>query len=91
MYSVTVNIIVDKIQSPIEPVEYLTETHVISATNMDALRKVIKDFQHENDIMGHNWGEAELREDGRLIGYMSYNGRVWKGKYWECKYEEVIV
>jgi len=81
MYSVTVNIVF----------EITRETHVISATNMDSLRKVIKEFQHENNIFGENWGEAELRENGRLIGYMSYNGRVWKGKYWEYKYEEVIV
>jgi hypothetical protein len=67
------------------------ETHTLSATNMDALRKVVNDFQRDNDVGGGNWGNAELRKDGRLIGYMSYNGRVWKGKYWECKYEEVII
>jgi hypothetical protein len=59
------------------------ETHTVSASNMSALRKVISDFQRDNDIGGGNWGEAELRKDGLLIGYMSYNGRVWKEKYWE--------
>jgi len=61
------------------------ETHVISARTMADLRVKIEAFQSENDLGGGNWGEAELREDGIVVGYVSYNGRLWKDKYWEAK------
>jgi hypothetical protein len=67
------------------------ETHTLSASDMKTLRKVVNDFQRDNDVGGGNWGNAELLEDGRMIGHMSYNGRVWKGKYWEENREEVIL
>lgn len=67
------------------------EIHTLSASNMEVLRTVVNDFQRDNDIGGGNWGVATLHEDRCLVGYMSYNGRVWKGKYWEEDREEVIL
>jgi len=55
------------------------------------MRAKVSKFQGDNDIGGGNWGEAILTQDGKLVGYMSYNGRVWKGKYWEENREEVIL
>ena len=59
------------------------EKHVISAPTIKELRADVLKFQGENDIGGGNWGEATLSQDGNLVGYMSYNGRVWSKPYWE--------
>jgi hypothetical protein len=67
------------------------EDHTISATNITELRKAILAFQGDNNIGGGNWGEAVLAENGRRIGYMSYNMRVWKTPYWNGQAEEIIL
>jgi len=60
-----------------------TEEHTLSASDIRTLRSLVLQFQADNDIGGGNWGEATLYEDCVLVGYMSYNGRVWREKYWE--------
>ena len=59
------------------------EKRNISAPTIKELRADVLKFQGENDIGGGNWGEAILSQDGNLVGYMSYNGRVWSKPYWE--------
>jgi hypothetical protein len=63
-----------------------TEEHTLSANDINALRSLVRQFQADNQIGGGNWGESLLVQDfegGFLkIGHMSYNGRVWKEKYW---------
>jgi hypothetical protein len=67
------------------------ESHTLTADTFADMRAKVSKFQGDNDIGGGNWGEAVLTQDGQLVGYMSYNGRVWKGKYWEENREEVIL
>lgn len=71
------------------------EEHTIVASNPTELRRKVLAFQGENDIGGGNWGEATLIQEfggGWLqIGYMSYNGRVWKTPYWDGDSEEIIL
>lgn len=66
------------------------ESHTLTAKTIDEIRTMVRDFQGENNIGGGNWGVATLTQDGNLVGYMSYNGRIWKGRYWEGQQEEVI-
>lgn len=66
------------------------ESHTLTAKTIDEIRTMVRDFQGENNIGGGNWGVATLTQNGNLVGYMSYNGRIWKGKYWESQQEEVI-
>jgi hypothetical protein len=68
------------------------ETHTISVVGtIQDLRKAVNDLQARNGIGGGNWGEAVLHEDRCLVGYMSYNGRVWKTPYWSGEATEVIL
>lgn len=55
------------------------ETHTLSAPTINDLRKSVLAFQGDNDIGGGNWGEATLTKDGKVVGRMSYNGRLWDG------------
>lgn len=41
------------------------------------------------DIGGGNWTFSPLKKGGKLLGYMSYNRRVWKTKKYPS--EEVVV
>lgn len=67
------------------------EDHSISANNITELRKSVLKFQGDNDIGGGNWGEATLSKDGKTVGYMSYNGRVWDKPYWDGGANEIIL
>lgn len=67
------------------------ENHSISAPTMKELREKILKFQGENDIGGGNWGEATLHQDDNLVGFVSYNLRVWNKPYWEPGSVEVTV
>jgi hypothetical protein len=72
------------------------EDHTLSASDMDSLRSLVHEFQSENNIGGGNWGVAVLLkedEEGSFvkIGYMSYNGRVWKDLNWKPQTEEVFL
>jgi hypothetical protein len=67
------------------------ENHSVSAGTMKELREKVLKFQGEQDIGGGNWGEAVLRHDDALVGYVSYNLRVWKTPYWEEGREEVVI
>ena len=67
------------------------ETHTLSATNLPELIKVVRDFQGDNQIGGGNWGEATLSSNGRKVGFMSYNGRVWDRSCWSEEAKEVIL
>ena len=68
-----------------------TENHSISAPTMKLLREEVLKFQGENDIGGGNWGEAVLLQDGKTVGYVSYNLRVWEKPYWEGGASEVKI
>jgi hypothetical protein len=67
------------------------EVHSISASTIQDLRKAVNELQASNGIGGGNWGEAVVHEDRCLVGYMSYNGRVWKTPYWNTDAAEVIL
>lgn len=60
-----------------------SESHTITGNTIVEIRKAMLAFQGENNVGGGNWGEATLTNNGKLIGYVSYNGRVWASKYWE--------
>lgn len=66
------------------------EQVTLSAATFPELIKKVRDFQGENLIGGGNWGEATLYNDDTLVGFMSYNGRVWDKPYWNEQSNEVF-
>jgi hypothetical protein len=71
--------------------EFWEERINISAPTMKELREKVLKFQYDNDIGGGNWGEATLHQDGNLVGFVSYNLRVWAKPYWHTGSEEVKI
>jgi len=52
----------------------------IKAESYGALAKLVDEFQTRYGIGGGNWYECKLHYKRKLIGYMSYNCRVWDSK-----------
>lgn len=63
-------------QNPNKP-PYGVIVKTIKAIAFSELLEKIVEWQADNDIGGGNWMNPALMRDGEIVGYMSYNGRVW--------------
>lgn len=79
---------IDHGQDPSLP-PYGVEIEILRAENFQDLKEMVREWQYENDIGGGNWTHPPLKLDGKVVGYMSYNGRVWKDKSITNTTEEV--
>ena len=61
------------------PKELLASTE-LQADTIGELRAKVQQWQDEEGLGGGLWGECPLYLNNKLVGYMSYNGRVWKGR-----------
>jgi hypothetical protein len=68
-------------QNPNKP-PYGVRITTLKAKTFTELREKVSAWIGENDIGGGNWLEPALMRDGSLIGYMSYNGRIWATNTW---------
>jgi hypothetical protein len=53
-----------------------------TTNDFEILLARIRKWQYENDIGGGNWTNPAVYVDGKAVGYMSYNGKVWADKSW---------
>ena len=63
-------------QNPNKPPYGVRVKSIRSSSFNDLLNKV-REWQSDNDIGGGNWMNPALMRDGTVIGYMSYNGKIW--------------
>ena len=61
-----------------------------TADNLNDLRQAIHEFLGDNGLGAGNWGTARVIKDGKLYGYMSYNGRIWDSNEWSSTSEEIL-
>ena len=61
-----------------------------TANTLEALRDEIYEFLGDNDLGAGNWGTARVLKDGKLYGYMSYNGRIWDSNEWSSTAREIL-
>jgi len=64
-------------QDPSAP-PYGVHNVILSAFLFDLLQSIVRYWIDENDIGGGNWMTPAVRRNGVVIGYMSYNGVLWK-------------
>jgi hypothetical protein len=57
-----------------------------SAKSIDEAVRIAKNFIEDNDLGGGNFIPAKLYKNGKQIGFISYNGRVWNNDQSEIKY-----
>ena len=63
-------------QNPNKP-PYGVRVKTIKAKTFDDLLDQVRAWISDNDIGGGNWMNPALMRDAEIIGYMSYNGKVW--------------
>ena len=68
-------------QDPNKP-PYGVRVITLKAKTFSELQAKVREWQYENDIGGGNWQQPALLRDGSVIGYMSYNTRVWADSNW---------
>ncbi|MBD2746127.1 hypothetical protein IC232_05365 [Microvirga sp. BT688] len=54
-----------------------TVRKVVAADHFPAASKACRDYIEENDLGGGNWTGGDIRENGKVVAKVSYNGTVW--------------
>jgi len=55
----------------------VSNPEVASAETLEALKAKVEAYIEEWDLGGGNWTEPPVKENGKTIGYFSYNLRFW--------------
>jgi hypothetical protein len=78
IYRVTLKVVgnPDKGQDPTAPL-YGVDPATIADKHLDALVEKVWDWQINNGIGAGNWNDAIVMHNGKRLGTMSYNGRIW--------------
>ena len=63
-------------QNPNKP-PYGVRVKTIKAKSYAELLDKVREWQSDNVIGGGNWMNPALMRDSEIVGYMSYNGKVW--------------
>ena len=53
-----------------------TVRKVVAVDDFPAASKACRDYIEENDLGGGNWTGGDIRENGKVIAKVSYNGTV---------------
>ena len=56
----------------------ITEPKLFEAQAFDVIKMQVREYQMNENIGMGNWTNPTLYKGGKALGYMSYNGRVWK-------------
>ncbi len=54
-----------------------TVRKIVPVEDFAAASKACRDYIEENDLGGGNWTGGEIRENGKIVAKVSYNGTVW--------------
>ena len=68
-------------QDPDRP-PYGVMNREFTTNDFEILLLRVRKWQYENDIGGGNWMNPAVYVDGKEVGYMSYNGKVWADRSW---------
>lgn len=63
-------------QNPNKP-PYGVRVKTIKAKSYAELLDKVREWQSDNVIGGGNWMNPALMRDSEIVGYMSYNGKIW--------------
>tara|TARA_R100001594_G_scaffold150487_1_gene211893 strand:+ start:2977 stop:3261 length:285 start_codon:yes stop_codon:yes gene_type:complete len=65
---------------------------VVKSKSLRELKNALIEYRDRNVLGGGNFGNIVVYKDDQVLGYFSYNGRLWSGypKNWQTN-EEIIV
>jgi len=75
-------------QDPRKP-PYGVRVKTIKSKTYDSLIDQVREWQSDNDIGGGNWQNPPLLVNGEVVGYMSYNGKVWADRCWTPETKQI--
>lgn len=55
----------------------LPKSATVTVASFGEAARVCRDYIETHDLGGGNWTGGDVREGGRLVAHVSYNGRVW--------------
>jgi glutamine cyclotransferase len=58
-------------------VRWLPKAQTVHVTTFEHAHEVFRAWIEENDLGGGNVGETKILDNGKLVAYISYNGRLW--------------
>jgi len=61
----------------------------LKADTIEEMRAKVRKWQYDENVGAGNWAPAPLWLGDKRVGYMSYNGKVWKNKLSKSKVIEV--
>lgn len=64
-------------QDPNRPMYGCEKNQTVEVKSLKDAQERCLEFIKENDLGGGNWAGGRIKLNGKLIGYVSYNGRVW--------------
>lgn len=70
---------IDYGQNPYELL-YGVPKRVIKATSIEECQQIVRNYIYFYNLGSGNWDGGDVFKDGKLIGYISYNGRYWNHK-----------
>jgi len=56
----------------------VSEPRVVDADTLPGIVAACRQYIEEWDLGGGNWTDPMVREGGKAVGKVSYNGRVWR-------------
>lgn len=67
-------------ENPNESVWGCEDNKEVTVNSFKEASKVCSKFIEENDLGSGNWAGGQIKDDsGKVIAFVSYNGRVWEG------------
>lgn len=70
----------------------VSDPQVIEGLTLAEIRIKALKYIGDWELGGGNWPNCRVKQNGKTIGYMSYNGRFWSGteKNWNTSKEILI-
>ena len=62
---------------------------IVKSKSLRELKNTFIDYRNRNGLGGGNFGNIVVYKDNQVLGYFSYNGRLWNGypKNWKTNKE----
>lgn len=55
----------------------LADTSVVNVADFSESSRVCREYIEANDLGGGNWTGGQIKQGGKHIANVSYNGRIW--------------
>lgn len=77
-------------QDPDRPV-WGAEDQTVEVNSLKEASEVCREYCNRHDLGGGSWTGGEITEDGKVIGHVSFNGRVWDRNPWTSGAKELAI